>query len=80
MKKTIFTNPRWITGWLYALTFLTTFLFSVNDATAQCTLAANDMGYLSIDSQDCVSEITADMILESPQSCPGAIWQVRVYD
>jgi hypothetical protein len=71
MKKTNFTNPMWMTGWLFAVTLALVTTFSVNDAAAQCSLAINDEVNISLDAFDCETEITPDMVLESPQSCPG---------
>jgi hypothetical protein len=80
MKKTIFTNPRWITGQIFALTLLATLLFSVNSATAQCSLAINDEINVSLDAFVCETEITPDMVLEAPQSCDPSDYVVMVTD
>lgn len=72
MKKTNFTDPRRISGWLIALTLVLATTFSVNNVSAQCSLAINDEINVSLDSDICETVITPDMLLENPAaSCPG---------
>jgi hypothetical protein len=49
MKKTNFTNPRWITGWLFALTFLAANIFSVNDVIAQYNMTYEPVSSTAFD-------------------------------
>ena len=46
---------------------------------AQCALACNDMTNISTDTS-CAVEITADMILEGPQSCPDGEFMIEIFD
>jgi hypothetical protein len=80
MKKTNFTDPGWISGRLFALTFLATLLFSVNKVDAQCSLAINDEINVSLDAYTCETEITPDMVLEDPGSCDPNDFEVMVTD
>lgn len=78
MKKTNFTNPKWMTGWLFALTLVLATTFSVTDATAQCSLTINDEVNISLDGTDCETEINPDMVLENPLN-PGCFpWNYEV--
>jgi hypothetical protein len=66
MKKVLFKTGKTI----FSCFIIYTFLLWSTGLSAQCTMSCNDTLRISLD-EDCISEVTAAMMLEDPSGCPG---------